>query len=319
MNNFLSDLWNDLREKRLWPVAVLLLAGLVAIPVVLMKPAEEPAPAAPAQTQAQSEPKPEGIPGLETVKLDEGDLGSGSSLDTFDSGDPFRPPENVVKETQQPGATAGPGDVAVLVPGTGAGGGGGGIPVPTDTGGTDTGGTVDPSPDTGTGGDEPKTETTQYAYVIDVTFTANGRTRKVKGMQKTEMLPSAASPLLLFLGVSANGGNAVFLVDSTLDTAGEGSCKPSGDDCAFLHIGPGSEHEFANQEGDSYQLRIDQIRRVEVGAKPSAGSSKTKRASAKPAVGASAAPRRFMPPLLADLVSVSTTPAGDSDTDQDRR
>ena len=44
MKAFVLDLWHDLREKRLWPVAVLLLAGLVAVPVLLAKPAEDPSP-----------------------------------------------------------------------------------------------------------------------------------------------------------------------------------------------------------------------------------------------------------------------------------
>ncbi len=46
MKIFLLDLWHDLREKRLWPVAVVLAVGLVAVPVVLSKPsAAPPAPA----------------------------------------------------------------------------------------------------------------------------------------------------------------------------------------------------------------------------------------------------------------------------------
>jgi hypothetical protein len=47
MKMLLLDLWNDLRAKRLWPVAALLLAALVATPVVLSTDAEEPAPPAP--------------------------------------------------------------------------------------------------------------------------------------------------------------------------------------------------------------------------------------------------------------------------------
>ena len=39
MKIFLLDLWHDLKEKRLWPVAVVLLAALVAVPVLLAKPA----------------------------------------------------------------------------------------------------------------------------------------------------------------------------------------------------------------------------------------------------------------------------------------
>ena len=39
MKVFLLDLWHDLKEKRLWPVAVVLLVALVAVPVLLAKPA----------------------------------------------------------------------------------------------------------------------------------------------------------------------------------------------------------------------------------------------------------------------------------------
>ncbi len=42
MKIFLLDLWHDLRQKRLAPVAVVLLLALVAVPVLLAKPAEEP-------------------------------------------------------------------------------------------------------------------------------------------------------------------------------------------------------------------------------------------------------------------------------------
>jgi hypothetical protein len=186
------------------------------------------------------------------------------------------------------------------------GGGSSGGSAPVDTGGDDT------------GGGDTKTTTTKYTYVADVTFRTDGRTRRIKGMERLDMLPSQASPLLLFLGVSANGGNAVFLVDSTLDAAGEGRCKPSRGDCSFLYLGPGSEEEFVDDDGNSYQLEIDEIRKVKVGAKPSAGASK-KRVTADAAIGTRNAPRRFVPPFLADLVSVSSTTAGDSISNEDRR
>jgi hypothetical protein len=52
MKNFLADLWNDLRAKRLWPLAVVLLAGLVAVPVVLSQSAQEPPKRPPAGSQS---------------------------------------------------------------------------------------------------------------------------------------------------------------------------------------------------------------------------------------------------------------------------
>ena len=44
MTTFFIDLWHDLREKRLWPVAVGLLAAIVAVPAILFKPASDAAP-----------------------------------------------------------------------------------------------------------------------------------------------------------------------------------------------------------------------------------------------------------------------------------
>ena len=118
------------------------------------------------------------------------------------------------------------------------------------------------------------------------------------------MLPSEDAPLLIALGVGAKANSAVFLVDSTLKATGEGHCKPSGRDCAVLYLGPGNEHYFTDQNGDSYTLRIDEIRKVKVGAKASARRSRAgSGARAHTAVGS---PRRFMPPILTDLVSVAT-------------
>jgi hypothetical protein len=312
MKTFFSNLWADLREKRLWPLAVLLLAAMVAVPVLLKQSTEEPPPAEPVAAQPRSAPEPKDLKGLATVRLEESEAGDGSSLDTFDPSNPFRPPEKVIDEAEEEtGEVAAPGDEVTLsdelvedAPGGGDSGSGGGATGVGDTGGEDTGG------DTGEG-DGTTTETTEYAYVLDVTFTKNGRTRRVKGMQRLDMLPSTASPLLLFLGVSADAGNAVFLVDSKLETAGEGRCEPSMAECGFLHLGAGSEHMFTNQDGDTYRLRVDQIRKVKVieeGAK-----------QAKAALKASGAPRRFSSPLISDLVSVSSTKVDNSTRGGDRR
>jgi hypothetical protein len=121
------------------------------------------------------------------------------------------------------------------------------------------------------------------------------------------------------MGVSDGAGNAVFLVDSTLDTAGEGKCKPSPSDCAFLYLGAGSEQEFTNDDGDSYRLRIDEIRKVKVGdGSGTAGSSKASSKSARAAVGATAPARRFAFPVLTDLV-VQSGVGSDNSTDASER
>jgi hypothetical protein len=131
------------------------------------------------------------------------------------------------------------------------------------------------------------------------------------------MLPDAESPLLIFMGVTEKAGNAVFMVDSTLQAAGEGACKPSVAKCASLYLGPGSEHEFTTDEGDSYMLRIDEIRRVRAGANASA--SKKNRKIANAALRKHALPRGSVPPVLADLVKLSKGESSDSISDGVRR
>ena len=104
------------------------------------------------------------------------------------------------------------------------------------------------------------TKTSEFTYVLDVTFWSNGKKRRFQNLKKLDMLPNQAAPLLIFMGVSDNAGNAVFLVDSTLSAAGEGKCKPSRDDCAFLYLGAGAEEEFTNDDNDSYRLIVNEIK-----------------------------------------------------------
>jgi hypothetical protein len=148
-----------------------------------------------------------------------------------------------------------------------------------------------------------RTETAQYEYVADVTFWTGDRRRKVRGLRKLDMLPNQSAPVLIFMGTSGDGGNAVFLVDSTLKAAGEGRCVPSPANCAYVHIGPGSEHAFTTVEGDSYRLRIEEIRRVEV----KASAARAARPSARTSVGNRTASRRFELPSLVDLIAVTET------------
>jgi hypothetical protein len=316
MKIFMLDLWHDLREKRLWPVAVVLAVGLLAVPVLLAKPAEDPAPA-PVVDASASKSNREQLAALAQVKLGEEKVGSGSTLGVFDPANPFRPPKGVMKKQVPEGSSEEPGPGSNSASSddgssTGGSGGSGGSDDGTSGGGTtpDTGGTPG-------GVDGGETTTTVYKYVVDLTFTANGRKRRITGLEKLDMLPSQSSPLLIFMGVTANGSNAVFLVDSTLKAAGEGRCKPSEAECAFAYIGPGSEYMFTSENGDSYQVAINEIRKVKVsGDGQSAKAGRAEGAKAHASVGPQ---RRFVPPLMADLVVVANESLEDSNSQTESR
>ena len=313
MQVFLLDVWHDLREKRLAPVAIVLLLGLIAVPVLLAKPAEDPGPAP--VVAAPKKTENEALAALTKVKLGDEQVGRGSTLGVFDPDNPFHPPKGTIKKDDVSATGAGPTTGSQASPGAGSteapggsGGLGGGVSLP---GGGTTGGTG------GGDGTTTTTTTTVYKYVVDVTFEANGRTRHIKGLEKLDMLPSQDSPLLIFMGVTANGGNAVFMVDSTLKAAGEGKCKPSPNQCALAFIGPGSEYMFSNEDGDSYRVKIDEIRKVQVspaGNAAKAGSAKSAKAHAS--VGE---PRLFIPPRFADEVVTVRETVADSDNNTDSR
>lgn len=302
MKPFLIDLWHDLREKRLWPVAALLVVALVAVPVVLSKPAEDPPPSPPAAATAKA-PSAHELEALASVKLDDPEAVESSDLDTFDPKNPFRPPKAARPKSAEQVELTESTNIEETVD---------------RTGGTSDGADAAPpsAPATPPADGKKKSETTQYQYVIDVTLVENDKTRHLKGVQRLDMLPNQGNPLILFLGVSSDGGNGVFLIDSTLSAAGEGSCKPSAAECSMLYLGAGSEHQFTNEAGDSYELRIDEIRKVKVNAK--ATKARAKRDSVR-AGAAKGSTRRFAPALISDLVSVSKTNAEPSTPDSDGR
>ena len=323
MTTFLSDLWADLREKRLWPVALLLLVALVAVPVVLAKPDAEPAPPPPAPPSQQSEAES----ALKVIAA-ANDVGEGSPLNLFDKENPFRPPNNALAQPDQAdGAadtTAGPdqgadtageaiGEAGEVAPPPGSGGG-------TTTGGGTTGGGTTGGGTTG-GGTPSKPTTKRFTYVIDLTFDDGERTRRIEGMERLEMLPNEKAPLLLFLGVDAKASNAVFLVDSRVQVNGEGRCRPARDECSFLYLRPGSQAVIDDPEsGKSYTLQIREIRRVEIKRKDArARAGRERRETDRPQTSQYDRPaaeeerRPFVPRLLTELVSVTTTSSSSPD------
>ena len=90
-------------------------------------------------------------------------------------------------------------------------------------------------------------------------------------------------------------------------------CKPSEAECAFAYIGPGSEYVFTEEDGDTYTIKIDEIRKVKVGA---SAKSSAKGAKAHASVGPN---RRFVPPILADLVVVASDRLQNSNNDPESR
>lgn len=302
----------DLRARRLLPVAAVLLVLVIAVPVVLSKPAEDAPPAKPSAAGASTSVN--GLPGPEQALNNDKPLVTLAVLDrpsdlkSYESKNPFKPLKSISS-----GDTSGIGDGATApsTGGTGAqpagpagdppGGSGGG---PTGGGGT----TAPPSLKPPSELRPPKVKTEQFTYVIDLKLRTPTETKSYRKLQRLSLLPSQASPLLIFLGVGDGGNRAVFLVDSTLTpAAGEGRCSPSPKECATVNLEPGERYAFTNQSGGRYELELQQIARVTVKSlrrKAKSSKSSRSRAGARPAGGVrKPVTINDFVPVLVDLVT----------------
>ena len=257
MKHLALDMWDDLREKRLWPVAAVLLLAVIAVPLFVIKPASEPSPsgAAPQPRQAQSTP---------AVGVVDDASRESSRLGLFGKKDPFRPPAATLAPSTSAGGATGSSAAGASPPSpTSAGSSPASGSAPGPSGGSgSTGGGSGPAPAPG-----GRLRRTTYTYVVDLDFGREGRTRLRRGVPRLKVLPSARSPVAVFLGVSANAKPAVFLLNAAFEQRGEGTCRPSRARCTFLHLSTDAEkngHRIVDGNGVTYMLRLRAIRRVPV-------------------------------------------------------
>jgi hypothetical protein len=259
MHTFLLDLWHDLREKRLWPVAVALLAATVAVPFVLREeaaPTPPPAPSTQGQTAADK---------LPSITLDEVGAKTPSNLSAFRKAqrNPFQPLKDLPEVAKDPGENkvvnkgGGSGDATASKAGAASGSGSGGA-----SGGSGGGS----GPGSGAGG-SGGSQTTYFTYRADVRFGEPGKERVTKQLETFTLLGDAEAPAAMFMGISDDNKYAVFAVDTArYEANGEHDCQPSEDRCEFVYLkvdGDANETTFTTLDGSkTYNLEILAIKRI---------------------------------------------------------
>jgi len=251
VTRFLNDLWQDLVEKRLWPVAVALVVAAVAVPVLLSKsPAREVA-AAPARQPAAAA----GVPVLTGSPVKVGPTGFRDSLSNAPLRDPFkqqhvlRPPSTTRAPSTASGIPSNASSIPSLspTPPSDANAGGGSSTGPTG-GGTAGGTTPRRAPSTG--------------VKLRLRFGTAGGSLKTYEVAPLTALPSSSNPVLIYLGLLSDGKTASFLVSSDSHPLGDGKCKPSAGVCQTLLMKE-SDTELVDIDlgagAAQYQLEVDKI------------------------------------------------------------
>jgi hypothetical protein len=280
--SLIKDTWGQLVRHRLWPIALGLVAAMVAVPMLLAKdpaPAPAPAPSAAAPATADDaalEPVVAQADATQAVRRRHV-LGVRK--------DPFKPaPQPKVKVTKVTDTTTGGPGIA----GAGAGGGVGG---PTAGGGAPS--IVAPSTPVaggpvGGGAPAPERKPAKVYPTDSLTVRFGAGEGDAKSLLETgQALPEAAdgevAPLLVYLGLSKDGKRARFLVDASVKADGDGHCVS--DDatggCETLEMGVGDTEflDVADDQGavgEQYELDVLAIH-TKKGAK--AGAARKARAA----------------------------------------
>jgi hypothetical protein len=246
--NFVRNLYADLIEKRLWPVAVGLLVALVAIPVLVAKPATESGSTAPttADTALLGADSAALIGETKPVVSLGSDGGFRKHVARLERKDPFiqQAKDKVSKSSENATVEAG-----------GTTGAQGTTPTTTSPDSTTT---------TPSGGEQP---VKLYEWTASVKFGMIDQT-KSETVTPAEFMPSENNPVLLFLGADESGKHALFLVSSEATSRGDGTCTPSESSCQIVKLAKGDVQFFevalSADTVITYELELTDIKLKEV-------------------------------------------------------
>jgi hypothetical protein len=278
LNATVRNVFQDLVERRLWPIALVLVLALVAIPVLLSRPAaSEPGAAAVTPPATPAVGSGGSLSAFQPVVNTEGSKSSEirKRLAGFNSKDPFK-----VQGLPKPGSATG----QLTAPGaTGEVSGATGTDTVTGTAAPGTSGTAGSGESTSGSGDSTGSGAptlTYFTYTVDLRFGKADNLDK-KNVEQFRALPSSEDPVVVFMGVKTDGKTAVFLVSSASGTTGEGNCEPD-DTCTFLYMKEDQQQTFeavdASDQVVTYVLKLLKINVEETDGPKNASSSSSRSA-----------------------------------------
>jgi hypothetical protein len=237
---FATDLYGDLRDRRLLPLIALLLVAILAVPFLLGGDDEEAPPVAtPAQS---SNPADSTSASFSVVPAEPGLRVPDKRLGYRQARDPFQRP---VRTQKEPSGDSGSGS----------------------SGGSTATGAAATTPSNGAA----QTNTTKTNIVVESDVTDWGidiRSGFVDGPEKDRSnlpamtsLPNEKNPAVVFVGLSGDRQGAMFLMTSEVTAYyGKGKCAVDKQACQLLELRPGQAATFAIGYGQTrYKIFLKRI------------------------------------------------------------
>jgi hypothetical protein len=270
----LTDIYRDLRDRRLLLPALALLIAIVAVPVLLKTSETQPPPAVAPVTGGKASPVSSAVLADTTVSV----RNYRKRLDQLKSTNPFRPQFEAASsgDGASTGGTGSTDTASTATTATGSTDTSASVDVSTPSGSVDvttdnTSTTVDETTNGGTGGGNGQTQPSSsdvevvnhlFTRRVDLMIGLQGDPKLRENVKPMTILPDPATPVVAFLGTDEKGDRAAFVVskEATM-VAGDGACVPTPEQCLYITL---EKNETATLDfgpnGQTFDLRLLEIR-----------------------------------------------------------
>jgi hypothetical protein len=268
--NALTAPFRQLVERKLWPLAILLIAALAAVPVLLARDDVSLPPAVPgaATSVASSSPTQPIVSLGEPEERESRRKVLGAPKNPFEPTVKARKAEVPKQATADIPAPAAGGDEKKADGDKPSGGGGAVAPV----------GPVDPVP----AATPVAPKKTYELFSLKIRFGQTDAPRLARrSIKRLTALPRMDEPTLVYLGLKKDLKTAVFLVDSNTVVVGDGKCLPAPHDCQTLELKKGQTAfvDVLDETGATmkaqYELDLVSIIRTKTGDAKAAKAART--------------------------------------------
>jgi len=255
-----------MRDRRLLLPALALIIAVIAVPAALSSSSATTAPR-PAPAQPDSAHEAATSPAVLTEQV--GVTNYRKRLEQIKSKNPFRKHFTSVPKSAKLGIvqTGGTSSTATTITGTSSTTPAATSTVPATGGSTTPAGSTTPSAPSSEPPNEPPKPTTELIQRrIDVKVGPQGDLQKRTGVKQLKMLPTASTPVVVFLGTNEAGTRASFLVSTDVTAvSGDGSCLTTTSSCQFLTLKKSQVESFDYAPDTlTYKLKLLAIRDVVV-------------------------------------------------------
>jgi hypothetical protein len=268
--NALSMPFRQLVDRKLWPLAILLIAALAAVPMLLAKE-DTSVPTPPAGLGAGATQLADASVTQPIVTLGEPTQRESRRKVLGARKDPFEP---AVKAKKADTTTTTTTTTAKTDTGTTGKTGGSG------TGTTSTPPVVGVNPVT-----EPAKKKTYELFALKIRFGSTSSDDLAnRSIKRLTALPKMDEPVLVYLGLKKDLKTAVFLVDANTLVVGDGKCLPSPVNCQNLELKKGQTAfvDVLDEEGNSTaQYELDFVKVLKKATSDAEAAKASRRSVAK--------------------------------------